>query len=134
MKEGDKLEITLGGFVVGYGILETIEDGKAHINIPQTNVIMGVATSLTDINEEKEVEVHTDVAEVEDSAESYQSDMSNATAVRTSDGSIAYVDEQGNTIGGEDTPEVEEIQRRTPGIKQEDISNEGIPADFDDDV
>lgn len=132
MKQGDKLEITLGGYVVGYGILETIEDGKAHINIPQTNVIMGVATSLTDINEEKEVEVHTDIAEVEDSAAGYQ-DQSNLTAVRTADGSISYIDENGNTVDTQE-PEVQEIESRNPGIKPEDISNEGIPADFDDDV
>lgn len=52
MKIGDRLSVTMEGFEVAEAIIEDIDDGKATLFIPATRVVMGVATSLTDLPEE----------------------------------------------------------------------------------
>lgn len=52
MKIGDRISVSMAGFEVTEAIIEDIDDGKATIFIPATRVVMGVATSLTDLPDE----------------------------------------------------------------------------------
>lgn len=51
MKKGDTVPVMLANFHVANAVITEIEDGKAYLTIPATNVTMGVATSLTDLEE-----------------------------------------------------------------------------------
>lgn len=52
MKVGDQLVVSMEGFNVAHAIIESIEGDEVSIRIPETRVIMGVKHSLTDFTPE----------------------------------------------------------------------------------
>lgn len=49
MKPGDKFPINLNEWVVAEAVVIDIEDGKVTLDVPATRIVMGVKTSLSDL-------------------------------------------------------------------------------------
>lgn len=56
MKQGDTVAVTIDGHIVANAVIESIEDGRATLLIPATRVIMGVRSTLTDLEREPDVD------------------------------------------------------------------------------
>jgi hypothetical protein len=52
MKIGDRFTVYLDSHAVAEAVVEDIEDDKATLIIPATRLVMGIASSLTDLPEE----------------------------------------------------------------------------------
>lgn len=49
MKPGDKFPVTLDQWTVAEATVVTIEDGQVTLDVPATRIVMGVRTSLADL-------------------------------------------------------------------------------------